>query len=175
MNSNFKRVLTKSLLVGILPILAILAGSFFLRSDIEARGESIAELRGSSNYRTEALDALIALRAESQRVVLYRQALEKAFPTAEDLFVFRTEVRGFASQASVTLDFKFGNTKPGTGASPSSVGVQMTVGGSEQGFLAFLGALEGSSYFIRIDDFDISYASGGSRVSATLKGQVFVR
>ena len=175
--STFKKRFLTSVGVTIGIIAIFVAGTIVLGADLGARADRIQNMRITGTERSQAIQSLAVLKEEATRAEQYQSLLETALPTKDDIFNFRSRARAVATDAGVTLGFKFGAEEPATANMPAAVNFQMTVSGSTNHFLDFLRRLEESGYFYNLNVLDLTYTGKGANlnIQATLGGKVFSR
>jgi len=174
MPDSFKKRLIKQFIIACSGITLIAVIIIVLNFDINKRIERIETRKREVIIQSQAILILSDLKKEALRARSDQALLESALPTRDQLISFPRELEQLAKANSVDLGFAFGSETPSTESQPGSIKFTMSLGGSIDGLLDFLKALETNKYFINLSSVDLAKREG-SRFALGTTGEIFTR
>ncbi len=148
-------------LTATLGILVVLTGLIlYLRSDINAKADSISSIRGDLLSRTELLESLNSLRQNAKDVAAMTSKLQSVLPTRDSLFSVQRDFQGMALKNNLGFSSQFGSESAETPSSAGKIRLEMAVQGGYNGILEFIKGIDASAYFISIVSMDLVRQGG---------------
>lgn len=144
---------------------------FFLAKDISGRVSSIERQRADLSARSQIVDSLIRLRADSEKARALIVPLQESLPTKDQLIEFSKQLENFARNNQLDFALRFGAESQSTAMEPGTNNFTITSGGSYENLIRFLRNVENSGYFVSFDLFDLTRSSRGYEI--VVRGKVF--
>ncbi len=169
---DFKKEITKELLIDAGLIIAFTVMTLFVINDISTTQASITKARTERTENLKIKNNLEELVKEEKIADNYFSPLKNALPQKNELFVFQNEIRQIASSQGLTADLRFIGEEEGGSVGKASFNLE--VYGDYNRIMTFIKDLESSRYFINFGNFEINTQSGTS-YQAKISGKVFYK
>src|SRR3989338_1685553 len=115
---EFQEWLWKSLGVSILIMALLLALAFLVSWDIKNRSQKIQNQRSQLTSRLQALDSLVALKADVRQADALMKKLEQSLPPKDQLIGFSKYLESLAKNNKLGFGFTFDSEEPAKELAP---------------------------------------------------------
>ncbi len=174
------RLFVKKIIGEIFFTLAILGalgfGLWYVAGDMLSTNLNINKIKKDFYDKTTSLSQLVVFKQSAIMARADLASLRNFFPNRDGLLSFNEEVKRIASSSDVSASFSFGNEVAGKEGLTDAILFFTTISGNYQNIINFMADLESSSYFTKINTFDIiSQGSNTNSYQAVISGEVYFK
>lgn len=170
---NFKKIIAKKIGISAILIAIFLIPMFILKSDIEKRAIDVINKKEQINTSSENIGSLAYLKIDSETAKKYLSQISTYLINKDQLLNFSNDIGLMSKQNNLNFLIAFGQEKPLAALTPRSTNISLSSQSQANidNLVKFLGLVENSRYFVRLENMDVSQE--GSQLKVTTSGKVF--
>lgn len=174
--TSFQKKILKIVFRGFLILFFLVGILWYFGHDIKKNASLIFKYRQDLATQADILEKISSLEKDYQKTRDYFEKLKKTLPDESGLVVFESMVKNSAERHNLKYSFRFAASYAATENEPPSQGFNLILNGRQDNFLKWLGDLQKTPYFIKLDQVEIIKGETIDR-DYTLKilGRVYMR
>ncbi len=174
--NHFKKRFATELSISLLILIALLAGIFFFKGNVNDYADKIVADRALLASRTASVADLASLRSQyNGPITNYLNVLHNIIPSYDELINLNQDLQSLAVQNRVGYGFSFSGETPKSGSGGlGSISFSLSISSDNlKSLTSFIKSLQGFRYLSSIDN--ISIKSDQANLVMGITGRVFYR